>query len=1014
MKKTLAIFLSLVMLFSVFSVMATATDGTQTVSDAIEIDTAEEFLNIPTTGLDKNYILTKDITITSDAYSPIGDYTNRFKGTFDGNGKTITVDITCTNVVDTAEGGHTMAGAKYVGLFGATEDATIKNLTVKGEMTVAVAYGCIGGVVGAAFGETTVKNVVTDINMAVKLDDGDSKIEHLASNVGGVIGRIHRKNADTTDMVTVTVEDVYTLGTLFVDDNEENTGTAPAGDAEYVYGVAGTPVGGMIGLIGHLVDLQITRCVNFSDVRVSASGGNIAGIIGMNAYKVDGANPASKDMMKITMTWCANHGDVIRTYDNGERVSAIIACMQGTVAMENCYNSGVLSDSTGVDNYQKDTQMAGFFGNVSMCYMKNSFSTTFVDIFMVKATDTNRTNVAACTKNFVTSDCGTPAGATALDYVAGDSADRMYSLLVKEYEGEEMATKLEVREIEGERVICFNFVPAFTDSATVIEIDSAEEFAKIGNDAGYPLSGSYKLTADINVGNTMIGSYAAPFTGKFDGNGKTVTVDIDYTDLTTTNTVAGCANVGLFACIKNATICNVNVKGTMDVKTVCGYIGGLVGGSYGESNIYGCDVDVQMTLVLDGAAKAEIENAKNYASMVGGVVGMFQHSGTDMMQRSDVRNCVNRGDISVTSAATGTGTASTYSAGGNGGYGGIVGASGCTSQQGCMDVEITDCINYGDITVNMGAQNIGGIMGMTSTSGVSRATLFRCANYGDITRGLTYADRVTATVGYTRFCDVQYCMNAGNLDAGPKTHPDDETVTLTPLTAIIGHSTKLNRNHKNFSLTIADYFKSSKGTAILSAGNYYLSDQNASNTVGTALSVSSEATLVEIINAYVAAFANNDGMSSTFKAYGIYNTANGTGAYIGFSKPEGVTYYGYQTTNVSDGTYNIRFVSLVDSLVYEKVGYQIKGTYYDAAKQKNVTLVWNKECSTVYTSLTGSVDGTEIAYSVVGSDYIMALAITDVPVSVGEITFEITPYSVDDGVTTNGTAKTIVYTPAAE
>ncbi len=1021
MKKTLAIILSLVMLMSAFSIIVTATDGTVS-TNAIEIDSAEDLANIPETGLDKDYILTADITVTDDTYTPIGDYTNRFKGTFDGNNKTITVDITYSDKTFTTA--NTMTDAKYVGLFGATEDATIKNLTVKGEMTVSVAYGCIGGVVGAAFGETTLKNIVTDLDMLVTLDDENSATSNLASNVGGVVGRIHRKNAETTTMTTVTVEDVYTFGDLNVDDNEETSSTAsPSGtDYEYLYGVAGSPIGGIIGMVGHLVDLQITRCVNLADISVDLNGGNVGGIIGMNSYKVNNANPTKADL-KITMTWCGNHGDIFRGFDNGERISPLIACMQGNVAIENCYNTGKLSDTTGGFNPQADTNLIGFFGNVSSCYAMNCFSTQFVDVFALKYSDANRAVQAKFTKNFVTADCTNPAGSTKLGFTAGAPAEIVYAALLEKYEGEEMAAKLAVRTLDGEAVVGFNFIPELTSDADVIEIDSAEEFAKIGNDASYPLNGSYKLTADISTGSTMIGSYDAPFTGTFDGNGKTVTVDIDYTDLETANNIKNSAKVGLFACVKGATICDLNVKGTLDATTVCGFFGGLVALSIGETTVYGCDVDVDMTLVLDGAAKPALAErpvtgtdgetgeptygdapAKDYVSIIGGVVGLFHHNAGDIFQEANVHNSVNRGDIKVTTAAEkAKSTGNTFNVGGSGAYGGIVGASGFSNAKGVMNIKITDCINYGDISVNKGAQNIGGILGMTSTSGISMATIYRSANYGDLSREVSSGDRVVAIFGYSRYCDVQYCFNTGDVSASS--------------TSFIGFSTKFNRNHYNFSLTKTGAFKDGKGEKINSSmGNVWLSDQtvNTAATTGSALEVGSDATALEIVNAHLAAFKTDAVMSELFKAYGIYDTVKDTGINIGFSAPTGVTFYGYQTTDATEGengTYNIRFVALVDSLAYDKIGYDIKGTYYDAQKGKNVTLSWNKECGMVYTSLTGSVDGTEAVYNVVGDYYIMALAITGVPTNVGEITFEVTPYSIDDEVKTSGETKTVVYTP---
>ncbi|MGB4023813.1 MAG: hypothetical protein WBK75_02010, partial [Acutalibacteraceae bacterium] len=60
-----------------------------------------------------------------------------------------------------------------------------------------------------------------------------------------------------------------------------------------------------------------------------------------------------------------------------------------------------------------------------------------------------------------------------------------------------------------------------------IEISSYDDLQKIGKDAGFPLDGDYKLANNIannndNVTWLPIGTKNAPFTGKFDGNGNTI------------------------------------------------------------------------------------------------------------------------------------------------------------------------------------------------------------------------------------------------------------------------------------------------------------------------------------------------------------------------------------------------------------------------------------------------------------------------------------------------------------
>ena len=67
-------------------------------------------------------------------------------------------------------------------------------------------------------------------------------------------------------------------------------------------------------------------------------------------------------------------------------------------------------------------------------------------------------------------------------------------------------------------LLCIGAAAAGTGDA--IEIDTPEELEKIGVDKGYPLSGNYILTADINLGgsaenlwNPIEGPNGEAFTG---------------------------------------------------------------------------------------------------------------------------------------------------------------------------------------------------------------------------------------------------------------------------------------------------------------------------------------------------------------------------------------------------------------------------------------------------------------------------------------------------------------------
>lgn len=170
-------------------------------------------------------------------------------------------------------------------------------------------------------------------------------------------------------------------------------------------------------------------------------------------------------------------------------------------------------------------------------------------------------------------------------------------------------------------------------------VSSAKEFAAM--DA----SGSYTLTKDIVVTEP----YASDFSGTFDGNGHTVTLDI----------TASTANVGLFSKLAGgAVVKNVKVDGTVsgtegvagiaaqaNGATISGcincaiisatgrYVGGIVGKLQGGTveNCYNT-----------GA----ISSSRNRPAVnLGGIVGYIDESAT-------VKNCYNVGEITVTNKAT--------------------------------------------------------------------------------------------------------------------------------------------------------------------------------------------------------------------------------------------------------------------------------------------------------------------------------------------------------------------------
>lgn len=185
--------------------------------------------------------------------------------------------------------------------------------------------------------------------------------------------------------------------------------------------------------------------------------------------------------------------------------------------------------------------------------------------------------------------------------------------------------------------------------------------------------GSYTLTKDIIVTEP----YASDFSGTFDGNGHTVTLDI----------AASTANVGLFSKLAGgAVVKNVITAGSVTAtgkKCVAGIAG------YATDNV-------------------KIENCKNTASItgnknVGGILGEAYNNEESISV--GIKNCANEG------AVNGTGSA----------IGGIVGKMEGQNS-------IIDCYNRGNIT---GFNNYAGIVGQST--GALVATIKNCYSVGAVT-----------------------------------------------------------------------------------------------------------------------------------------------------------------------------------------------------------------------------------------------------------------------------------------
>lgn len=195
------------------------------------------------------------------SWTPIGTSSNYFKGTFDGNNKTITYVIPSTT-------------AGYLGLFGYTQNAIIKNLNVDATITqtgsngniggivarqeggtitnctatgtITSTYNYIGGIVGrnGSYGHDSFSNTISSCTSSVNITSSKSNLNYI----GGILGYFY-----TTGIVS----NCTASGNIYA---PEETGT-------YVGGIVGNTTG----------TTSVATCSFIGCVRASGYVGMIAG-----------------------------------------------------------------------------------------------------------------------------------------------------------------------------------------------------------------------------------------------------------------------------------------------------------------------------------------------------------------------------------------------------------------------------------------------------------------------------------------------------------------------------------------------------------------------------------------------------------------------------------------------------------------------------------------------------------------------------------------------------------------
>ena len=251
----------------------------------------------PNTFAGKTVKVVADIDLQSAPWTPIG-YWETFEGTFDGGDHTIrNLNVTATEA------------DCYLGLFGCTDNATIKNVKIHNAVVKAAvgdntwAGGHLGALVGYPDGTTVIENVALT---------GDIKVEGPmdkkgAQRIGAVVGGFEAKSLTLNNVTVAAAKGSYVKGNL------------------YVGGVVGQPI----------CPVAMTNVV--SNIDVYSQDGMVGGIAGYV-------------MPNSTLTDCSSTGNVYRVSAAGtenqlKRIGGILGSWEssyGKVVLDECAFEGAL------------------------------------------------------------------------------------------------------------------------------------------------------------------------------------------------------------------------------------------------------------------------------------------------------------------------------------------------------------------------------------------------------------------------------------------------------------------------------------------------------------------------------------------------------------------------------------------------------------------------------------------------------------------------------------------------
>ena len=257
----------------------------------------------------------KSVDTTKENYKA---YRKSFKGTFDGQGHTISELLINSNAENykapkAASKDENKNTSSYAALFGYVDNATVKNFTINGTV-----WGTdVAGVIGILGDKCTVDSVVSNVEVAGKA--GTNGEELLRGKVGGIVNMTKGDGSKITNCTNT--------GTI-------SNGLNQKGEGDYA--------GGIIALIQNK-KITIENCTNTGDV--TSAGNDAGGIVGLASDQTKEDSDGITDDNALTIKGCVNTGSVTTNgagqYSSGAMIGQ---CGSGSrVRIEGCSNTGSIN-----------------------------------------------------------------------------------------------------------------------------------------------------------------------------------------------------------------------------------------------------------------------------------------------------------------------------------------------------------------------------------------------------------------------------------------------------------------------------------------------------------------------------------------------------------------------------------------------------------------------------------------------------------------------------------------------